>query len=116
MYDSLFGVFTGKPPGGESGSKADKTVLMLNWPGQAIDMATFANPWSPANPKGSQDALETFSALVDPIPFIDVGYSSSGIKISEVQSLVVKATVTPQVPNEEEKKRMKKLKNTILRW
>jgi len=60
--------------------------------------------------------LETFSALVDPIPFIDVGYSSSGIKISEVQSLVVKATVTPQVPNEEEKKRMKKLKNTLLRW
>lgn len=104
LYDSLFGVFTGKPPGGESGSEADKTVLMLNWPGQAIDMATFANPWSPANPTGSQDALETFSALVNPIPLIDVGYSSSGKKISEVQSLVVNAKVTPQVPTDEEKK------------
>ncbi|QRM90106.1 hypothetical protein FG167_12970 [Lacinutrix sp. WUR7] len=110
LYDSLFGVFTGTPPGGEAGSEAEKTVLMLNWPGQAIDMATFANPWSPANPSGSQEALETFSALVDPIPLINVGYSSSGKKVSEVQELVVNATVVPPKPSEEAKKAYKKAK------
>jgi len=104
LYDSLFGVFTGTPPGGVAGSEADKTVLMLNWPGQAIDMATFANPWSPANPKGSQEALETFSALVDPVPLINVGYVASTKKISDVQKLVVNANVVPPEPTEEQKK------------
>lgn len=104
LYDSLFGVFTGTPPGGEAGSEADKTVLMLNWPGQAIDMATFANPWSPANPQGSQKALETFSTLVNPVPLINVGYVASNKKISDVQSLVVNATVVPPEPSPEAKK------------
>lgn len=104
LYDTLFGVFTGTPPGGEAGSEAGKTVLMLNWPGQAIDMATFANPWSPANPTGSQEALETFSALVNPVPLINVGYAASSKTVSEVQKLVVNANVVPPEPTEEQKK------------
>ncbi len=104
LYDSLFGVFTGKPPGGEAGSEADKTVLELNWPGQPIDMATFANPWSPSNPEGSQEALENFSTLVDPIPLIGVGYAASGKTISEVHRLVVNANVVPADPNPAQKK------------
>jgi hypothetical protein len=103
LYDSLFGVFTGKPPGGEAGSEADKTVLILNWPGQAIDMETFANPWSPANPNGSQEALETFSTLVDPVPLINVGYVASSKLISNVQELVVNANVVPPEPSPEQK-------------
>lgn len=104
LYDSLFAVFTGKPPGGEAGSEADKTVLILNWPGQAIDMATFANPWSPANPKGSQEALETFSDLVDPIPRLSVGYASSGKTVSDLMRLVVNAQVVPPPQKPEAKK------------
>lgn len=103
LYDSLFGVFTGKPPGGEAGSESEKTVLMLNWPGQAIDTATFANPWSPANPNGSQEALETFSALVNPVPLINVGYVASSKKVSEVHELVVNANVVPSEPTAEQK-------------
>lgn len=95
LYDSLFGVFTGTPPGGVPGSEADRTVLMLNWPGQAIDLQTFANPWSPANPGGNQQALETFSDLVNPIPRLSVGYASSGKKVSEIMELVVNAQVVP---------------------
>lgn len=113
LYDSLFGVFTGTPPGGEAGSESDKTVLMLNWPGQAIDMATFANPWSPANPEGSQEALETFSALVDPVPLINVGYVASNKKISEVQKLVVNANVVPPESTEEQKKAYNKAKDYL---
>ena len=29
LYDSLFAVFTGKPPGGEAGSEAER-MLMVN--------------------------------------------------------------------------------------
>ena len=110
LYDSLFGVFTGTPPGGEAGSEADKTVLMLNWPGQAIDMAAFANPWSPVNPQGSQEALETFSTLVDPVPLINVGYVASNKMISDVQSLVVNANVVAPDPSPEAKNAYDKAK------
>ncbi len=113
LFDSLFGVFTGAPPGGEKGSEADKTVLILNWPGQAIDMATFANPWSPANPTGNQNALETFSDLVDTIPNIGVGYSSSGKKVSDVHALVVDAKVTPPESSDAEKAAYQKAKDYL---
>jgi len=104
LYDSLFGVFTGTPPGGVAGSEADKTVLILNWPGQAIDMQTFANPWSPVNPGGNQLALEACSNLVNPIPRLSVGYAASGKLISDIMKLVVNAQIVPPPQSDAAKK------------
>lgn len=99
LYDSIFGVFTHTPPGGEAGSEADKTFLSLNWPGMPIDMALFGNPWSPNNTEGSMAAIEAFSTLVNKIPTMNPVYSASEKTISQIHEMVVNATVIPPDPD-----------------
>jgi hypothetical protein len=97
IYDNLFAAFTNPPQGfnGAAVSQKDKTYLTLNWPGQQIDVAQFANPWSPSNPTGSTTATELFSRLVDDSQSIYPVASPNGNKLSGMYKLVVNAQVVP---------------------
>jgi hypothetical protein len=97
IYDSLFEAFTSPPPNAQrqGGAQADKTYLILNWPGQQVDPAQFRNPWTPTNPTGTQEAAENFSALVDDAPLLNPIWSPSGRKVSQVYADVVNAKVVP---------------------
>lgn len=101
IYDTLFTAFTAPPKGFNSGavSQADKTYLTLNWPGQQLDVAQFANPWSPVNPQGVVSATENFSRLVDDIPSIYPVTSPNGNRVSQVYELVTNAKVVPPPEN-----------------
>ena len=97
IYDSLFAAFTSPPPNAQrqGGSQADKTFLILNWPGQQVDPAQYRNPWTPTNPEGTQEAAENFSALVDDAPMLNPIWSPSGRKVSQIYADVVNAKVVP---------------------
>lgn len=95
IYDTLFAAFTSPPPGSPPGSAADQTFLCLNWPGQQVDIADFANAWSPTNPTGTMRALENFSRLADEVPSLNPMYSPNGQKVSKVFADVVTAKVVP---------------------
>lgn len=105
IYDTLFSAFTSPPAQaeGEGASQAEQTYLTLEWPGQQIDVSQFANPWSPQNTKGSAEATENFSFLVDKIQSLNPIVSPNGVKISDVYNLVVNAQVTPPPVSKEEK-------------
>lgn len=97
IYDTLFSAFTSPPTGanGEGASQADKTYLTLEWPGLQIDVAQFANPWSPSNPTGSTEATENLSFLVDKAQSLNPITSQNGQNVSDIYGLVVTATVVP---------------------
>ena len=97
IYDNLFAAFTNPPQGINGGavSQKDKTYLTLNWPGQQIDVAEFANPWSPGNPTGSTTATEIFSRLVDDSQSIYPVTSPNGNRLTQVFGQVVNAQVVP---------------------
>src|SRR5215217_890164 len=94
IYDTLFTAFTSPPQGFNSGavSQADKTYLTLNWPGQQIDIAQFANPWSPQNTSGSTASTENFSRMIDGIMSIYPVASPNGNKVTQVYEQVTNAT------------------------
>src|ERR1043165_2636154 len=97
IYDSLFAAFTNPPPNAQrqGGAQADKTYLILNWPGQQVDPAQFRNPWSPTNPNGTQEAAENFSALVDDAPLLNPVWAPSGNTVSKIYGNVLNAKITP---------------------
>ncbi len=105
IYDSLFAAFTAPPPNAarQGAAQADKTYLILNWPGQQIDPAQFKNPWSPSNTTGTQEAAENFSALVDSAPMLNPVWSPSGNNISKIYDDVLNATVVPPPENAADK-------------
>lgn len=77
--------------------------MILNWPGQQVDPAQFRNPWSPANPAGTQEAAENFSALVDDAPLLNPVWAPSGRKVSQIYTDVVNAKVVPPPESAEDK-------------
>lgn len=97
IYDTLFSAFTSPPAQaqGQGASQADQTYLTLEWPGLQIDVAQFANPWSPQNPKGSTESTENLSFLVDKVQSLNPIYSANGQNISDIYNLVVNAQVVP---------------------
>lgn len=97
IYDTLFSAFTSPPPQAqaEGASQADQTYLTLEWPGLQIDISQFANPWSPQNLKGSTEATENLSLLVDKVQSLNPIYSANGQNISDIYNLVVNAQVVP---------------------
>jgi hypothetical protein len=97
IYDTLFSAYTSPPAGanGQGGSDADKSYLILNWPGMQIDEAQFANPWSPNNPQGSTAATEEFSFFVDKLPALNPILSLNGQSLSSIYELIVNAQVVP---------------------
>lgn len=101
IYDSLFAAFTSPPPNAQrqGAAQADKTYLILNWPGQQIDPAQYRNPWTPTNPAGTQEAAENFSALVDDAPLLNPVWSPSGRKVSKIYEDVMNAKVVPPPEN-----------------
>jgi len=105
IYDTLFSAFTSPPAQaeGQGSSQAEQTFLTLEWPGQQIDVAQFANPWSPQNPQGSTEATENLSFLVDKVPSLNSIFSTNGKNISEVYNLVVNAQVVPPPLDEKAK-------------
>ncbi|MDQ2769386.1 MAG: hypothetical protein M3Y54_02655 [Bacteroidota bacterium] len=115
IYDNLFAAFTNPPQGmsGKSASQADKTFLTLNWPGQQIDVAEFANPWSPANPTGSTAATEKFSRLVDDNQSLFPVTSPNGNQVSKMYGLVVNAQVVPPPVSPAEKEAYDKAFNYL---
>ena len=105
IYDNLFAAFTSPPQGfnGAAVSQKDKTYLTLNWPGQQIDVAQFANPWSPNNSTGSTTATELFARLVDDNQSIYPVASPNGNRLSQVYESVVNAQVVPPVASPQAK-------------
>lgn len=97
IYDTLFSAFTSPPAQaqGQGASQADQTYLTLEWPGLQIDVAQFANPWSPQNPKGSTESTENLSFLVDKVQSLNPIYSANGQNISDIYEVVVNAQVVP---------------------
>ncbi len=97
IYDTLFSAFTSPPAQaqGQGASQADQTYLTLEWPGLQIDVAQFANPWSPQNPQGRTESTENLSFLVDKVQSLNPIYSANGQNISDIYNLVVNAQVVP---------------------
>lgn len=116
IYDTLFSAYA-DPPADlklQGTSQNQNIYLSLNWPGQAIDLESFANPQSPANPNGSEKSVQNFSQLVDRLFSINPITAENGHTLSKgIYPLTVKATVTPPPIDEYAKKRYEEAYNFL---
>jgi hypothetical protein len=97
LYDQIFGSLT-QAPEGKPAYDANRTFLTLCKPGLLIDPHDFANPWSPGNMSGSQDAAKALCDLVDTIPQFSSLYADSNNKVSDLYGQLMRATVTATSP------------------
>ncbi|TPQ18832.1 hypothetical protein [Streptomyces sporangiiformans] len=102
VYDAIFDALTTTPPpigGGRPILPKATTFMSFQLPGNPIDPAQFANPWSPTNPNGSIATAENFATLVDPVPVLSPGYAPSGASIDGLYGEIVRANVKPPPPD-----------------
>lgn len=106
IYDTLFNAYTNPPPGSQTqgASQAASTYVSLNWPGQQIDIAQYANAWSPQNPDGAVSATENFATLADNMMSLNPISALNNNTLSNIYSLVVNANVTAPEPTADQKK------------
>lgn len=86
IVDAMTSASSATPEGAAGGA-----FVTTESPATVIDPVQFANPWSPVTPQGSQTALESFSALVDPVPQLSRSYASSGRSTEDVYALALGA-------------------------
>jgi hypothetical protein len=97
LYDQIFGSLT-QAPQGKPAYDTNRTFLTLCRPGLLISPHDFANPWSPGNPSGSQDAAKNLCDLVDTIPQFSALYADSNNRVSDLYGQLVRSTVTATSP------------------
>lgn len=98
VYDAIFDALTTAPGGVGDGRPVEdrnRTFLSLALPGNPVDVAQFANAWSPTTPEGSVHAAENFSAFVDSIPTFSPNHNPSGNLVEQMYGEAVNANVTP---------------------
>src|SRR4051794_34875108 len=67
-------------------------VVSFERPGLPIDPVEYSNPWSSENQNGNPRALETFSALVDLIPYPGPVFWPNGCSVEALYGLMVEST------------------------
>ncbi|MEA4916324.1 hypothetical protein [Proteiniphilum sp.] len=116
IYDTLFSAYA-DPPAElklQGVSQNQNVYLSLNWPGQALDIASFANPQSPTNPTGDVKSLQNFSTMVDKLFSINPITAENGYTLSQgIYPLTLKAQVTPPPVDEYAKKRYEEAFNYL---
>ncbi|WP_157882571.1 hypothetical protein [Streptomyces silvensis] len=116
IYDAIFDALTVTPSGiggGQPILRRASTYMSLQLPGNPVDSAQFANPWSPSNPNGSVAASENFATLVDPVPLLTPSYAVGGVSTDTVYGEIVRANVNAQQPDPEGQKAYEKAFNTL---
>ncbi|MEU6821052.1 hypothetical protein ABZ921_10510 [Streptomyces atriruber] len=116
IYDAIFDALTTTPSGiggGQPILRRAQTYMSLQLPGNPVDPAQFANPWSPNNPTGSVAASENFATLVDPVPLMTPAYAVGGVSTDNVYGEIVRANVNPPPADPEGQKAYEKAFNLL---
>lgn len=98
IYDGIFDSITRAEPGGKPVMPAASTVLSLMKPGMAIRSRDFANPWTPGNIHGSQDAALHTAQLADIAPKMSSLWTDSGNTISNIYGGIMNGVQIPAQP------------------
>ncbi|WP_369211863.1 hypothetical protein [Streptomyces flavofungini] len=116
IYDAIFDALTVTPSGiggGQPILRRASTYMSLQLPGNPIDAAQFANPWSPTNLSGSVAASENFATLIDPVPLLTPAYAVGGVSTDTVYGEIVRANVNPPPPDPDGQKAYDKAFNLL---
>jgi hypothetical protein len=94
LYTTLFDAITFSPAPGQPGAFDKATTFLQFSKNEALNPADFANAVTPINPNGNMNAAETFAAMIDVVPAIQVDYAPSGDRVSEVYTTIVQGADT----------------------
>ncbi|MEG3918478.1 hypothetical protein QUA07_04925 [Microcoleus sp. T3_A4] len=104
IYDQFFASLTEAPPGKPAVGSTDNIFVVIEKPGRLIRSKDFANPWSPGNTSGNQQAAVNLADLANEIPQVAAIYAPNSSRIIEIYQLILNAQVIPSPPNPQAEK------------